>query len=176
MKLNEAAQSILEGVRPKIGDKVKFLFRDQPWEGTVAEFGIATPGKVKLKKYSAFGWKPKSLETAKISVPGKGIAIVPLTAITKIIGRGDATAARADLRDIKFARANRADANKSANYDAQEKNNLASLKRGDAIIVTYNQGNERERKFIRFTSSGSVVYEQDGRERKCPAEFVKIKK
>jgi len=66
--------------------------------------------------------------------------------------------------------------NSYGNGDAQEKNKLASLKRGDAIIVTYNQGNEREREFIRFTPSGSVVYEQDGRERKCPAEFVKIKK
>ena len=175
MKLNEAAQSILEGIRPQVGDKVKFDFRGQAWEGTIAELGSATPGKIKLKKFSHFGVVARAIETAKISVVGKGIATIPLTAITKIIGRGDRAAARKDLADIKASRATRAASIKNANYDAQDKNSLGKAKPGAAIIVTYNKGVERERKFLRFTSSGSVVYDQDGRERKCPAEFVRIK-
>ena len=176
VKLNESAQSILEGIRPQVGDKVKFDFKGQAWEGTIAELGSATPGKIKLKKFSHFGVVARAIETAKISVVGKGIATVPLTAITKIIGRGDGAAARKDLADIKASRATRATSIKNANYDAQDKNSLSTVKPGDAIIVTYNGGDERERKFLRFTSSGSVVYDQNGRERKCPAEFVRIAK
>lgn len=174
MKLNEVAKIIMEGVRPKIGDIVQFTLNGKRWEGTVADFGSTTPGKIKLKKFAHFGAVATPIETVRVAIRDKGLAVISASMITKIVGRGDAAWARSYVASIKDSHKDYEAKRKSANRSAAEDGGLSNLKPGDPIKVEYSGGDFRERKFLRFTASGSVVYDQNGRERKTSAQYVKL--
>ena len=106
---------------------------------------------------------------------GRGIWTVGLTSLTSI-GRASkkkVAAAVQTRNEVKRKVANRRHERRGDNYEAARDNGLYDLKPGDSIFVEFREG-KFERKFVGFTTTGTVRYEQGGRTRTIDAKYVSL--
>lgn len=160
------------------GMKVSFEARGQKHEGVVTRVRIKNRRKLAALEERLcvrFGLSSRYM-VAEITVD-KTLWTVPTsrcTIITKAAPEERDTAHQV-AQEVKSSYTNRIYARKTRNYEAARDNGLMDLKANAQIEVKFRDVGWQPRFFVRFNTSGSVVYrDRFNNERRTPTQFVRL--
>lgn len=163
-------------MRYQAGQKVEFKFRGTKMEGTVIRQRTIRRRKKKRELAAIVTGNPHSLdaEVVEISVEGeRGYRQVGIESVVKVIGKGDAAAARRKRQNVKNSRIEHG----NKNWEKAHERGLTTLDDGDAIEIQFRNGMWVPAKFKGFVkSSYNVRFLETGhsKTRTCSPEFVRI--
>lgn len=161
----------------KSGDTVTFSARGRTHEGIVVRVRMKKRKKLaRLEANMGIHTGMACTEVAEVTVD-RMLWTVPTTSckVKSKASDKEVSVAVQQAQAVKDSIRNRNYQRNNQRFEAAKANNLLDLERGDAIQVEYRDIGWADATFVKYNTTGGIVYSRNGMQRRTPPQFVRRK-